>query len=67
MGYRVLEIGDRKYEYVIGRSHTKVKGLGAFENSIIGEYEQPDSQGRVKITPAILARAITRKLAGEIA
>ena len=39
MAYRKLKIENKTYEYVIGKSHTKVKGVGATENSKICSFE----------------------------
>ncbi len=36
MSYRKLTIDGKEYEYTIGRTHTKIKGLGAFTNEEIG-------------------------------
>ena len=36
MSYRKLNIDGKTFEYVIGKSHTKIKGIGVFENEKIG-------------------------------
>lgn len=35
--YRKITVAGNVYEYVVGRSHTKIKGLGVWPNSEIGE------------------------------
>jgi hypothetical protein len=37
MTYRKIKVNDLSYEYVVGKSHTKIKGLGTFSNSAIGQ------------------------------
>lgn len=64
--YRTIEVGDRTYEYVVGRTATKVKGVGSFDNSILTQYDDADPLGRVAVKPRHVASAISRKLAGEI-
>lgn len=36
MSYRKINIAGKTFEYVIGKSHTKIKGIGVFENVNIG-------------------------------
>lgn len=36
MTYRKLVINEKTYEYVIGKSHTRIKGIGVFLNNDIG-------------------------------
>lgn len=37
MSYRKIEVKGKTYEYTVGRTHTKIKGIGAFLNQEIGE------------------------------
>ena len=37
MGYRKIVVCGQEYEYVIGKSHTKIKGIGVYLNSNIGK------------------------------
>jgi hypothetical protein len=37
MSYRKLEVEGEEYEYVIGRSYVKVKGVGAWPKEEVGE------------------------------
>jgi hypothetical protein len=39
MGYRKLEVDGTIYEYSIGKTHTKIRGVGAYKNEDVGnEY-----------------------------
>jgi len=38
MSYRKIQVGGVNYEYVTGKTHTKVKTIGVVENVRIGEY-----------------------------
>ena len=40
MGYRKLVIDNVEYQYSVGKTHTKVKGLPAVSNEEIGSLEQ---------------------------
>jgi len=43
VSYRKIEVGGRTFEYTIGRTHTKIRGLGVFKNEDIAEkIEVPD-------------------------
>jgi hypothetical protein len=37
MSYRKIEVLNTIYEYTIGRSYTKIRGIGAFRNDTVGE------------------------------
>jgi hypothetical protein len=36
MTYRKIEVDGKEYEYTIGKTHTKIKGVGVFLNEDIG-------------------------------
>ena len=40
MGYRNIMVDNKNYEYVIGKTHVKIKGLGAWPKVDIGELEE---------------------------
>ena len=43
MGYRRIYVDKKKYEYVVGKTHTKVVGVGVFKNCERGtEIVNPD-------------------------
>lgn len=42
MSYRKLQIEDKTYEYTIGKSFVKIKDLGVFPKSQIGEKISED-------------------------
>lgn len=59
MAYREISlqtIGESTctFEYVIGRWNTKIKGIGVFENHVIGST----CEGKVSVTPKDVQRAI---------
>lgn len=63
MSYRTITVNEQIYEYVIGRSHTKIRNFGVFENSLIGEKVQPDSgvkltEDKYTVSPFHVANAI---------
>lgn len=37
MAYRKITVDGKVYEYSIGKSHTKIKGIGVFKNEDIGK------------------------------
>lgn len=44
MSYRKIEVNGKTYEYSIGRTHTKIRGVGAYKNEDVGkEYNISDS------------------------
>lgn len=64
MSYRDLEIGGEIYQYTIGKTHTKIRGIGAFSNEDIGT---PTGDDRVKVGPAEVIAVINRELATKSA
>lgn len=42
MSYRKINVDGKRYEYVIGKTHTKVKGVGVFLNEKIGKMVEID-------------------------
>ena len=55
MAYRKIEVKGIKYEYVIGRSNTKIKGIGVFDNAKIGTSI---GSNRILITPLVIRSVI---------
>ena len=55
MSYRKLEVNGQVFEYSIGRTHTKIKGVGAYDNREVG-YVISDREVRVR--PSDLAAFI---------
>lgn len=37
MSYRKITVDNQQYEYTVGKEYTKVKGLGIYKNSDIGD------------------------------
>ena len=57
MSYRKLEVNGQVFEYSIGKSHTKIRGVGAYDNREVG-YVISDREVRVR--PSDLAAFIKR-------
>lgn len=69
MGYRKLTVGDKTYEYVIGESFTKIKGIGyatpgslAIPNDQIGNRIGVNDDGtpKIAVTPKSLATYLAK-------
>jgi hypothetical protein len=70
MSYRKITVAGVVHEYVIGSTHTKIKGLGIFDNDKIGvrsEYSgrpkwqkgsTTEAYKKMVVTPAIVADII---------
>lgn len=44
MSYRKLEVEGQVFEYSIGKTHTKIRGIGAYKNEEVGKYSAIVSQ-----------------------
>lgn len=42
--YRNITVNGKNYKYTVGKSHTKIVGVGVFLNSEIGELREIDEQ-----------------------
>ena len=63
MSYRNITVNDKKYQYVVGKSHTKIKGVGVFLNEAIGEsYVDDDEENHLNVTPACIRKVIENGL-----
>jgi len=40
MSYRKLEVDGNVFEYSIGKTHTKIRGVGAYKNEEVGKEYQ---------------------------
>ncbi len=38
MSYRKITVDGKVYEYTIGKTHTKIKGIGVWKNEELGKY-----------------------------
>lgn len=47
MSYRKIEVDGQVFEYSIGKTHTKIRGVGAFQNHEVG-YVISDHEVRVR-------------------
>jgi hypothetical protein len=55
MGYRKITVEGKEYQYVIGKSATKIKGIAVVNNCVIGT---PISEDKYAVTPACVAEYI---------
>lgn len=44
MSYRKLEVEGQVFEYSIGKTHTKIRGVGAYTNDEVGKFSVNQSQ-----------------------
>ena len=68
MSYRKLEVDGQVFEYSIGKTHTKIRHVGAFKNEEVGNYHVNGNQewwdspdGSFQIRPRDLANFIKQK------
>lgn len=68
MSYRKLTVDDQVFEYSIGRTHTKIRHVGAFKNEEVGNHnvngdqqwwDSPDASFQIR--PSDLASFIKQK------
>jgi hypothetical protein len=53
MGYRKIEIEGKTYEYVVGRTHVKVRSASGMRRLLLkSEVGQPAGPGRFVVVPA---------------
>ena len=55
MSYRKLEVDGTLFEYSVGKTHTKIRGVGAYPN---GEVGYVISDREVRVTPSDIATFI---------
>lgn len=67
MSYRKIEVEGQVFEYSIGKTHTKIRGAGAYKNEDVGNYNVNHGQewwdcpsGSFQIRPSDLASFIKR-------
>ena len=62
MSYRKLEVNGQVFEYSIGKTHTKIRGVGAYPNGEVGIRVQKYWGGKlvntVQVRPSDLAAFI---------
>lgn len=68
MSYRKIVVDDQVFEYSIGKTHTKIRHVGAFKNEEVGNYHVNGNQewwdspdGSFQIRPSDLASFIKQK------
>ena len=59
MSYRKIEVDGNVFEYSIGRTHTKIRGVGAYPNGEVGvrvqRYWAGELVNTVQVRPSDLA------------
>ena len=58
MSYRKIEVNGKTYEYVVGRSHVKVRGHGISKAVAKSEVGQPIGGDRYVVTPASIRNVV---------
>jgi hypothetical protein len=57
MSYRKINVNGASYEYVVGKSYLKVKGVGVWPREKVG-YEIERKRNKYMVTPAVVAELI---------
>lgn len=67
MSYRKIEVDGQVFEYSIGKTHAKIRGVGAYKNEDVGNYHVNSNQewwdspdGSFQVRPSDLASFIKR-------
>lgn len=64
MSYRKIEVDGTVFEYSIGKTHTKIRGVGAYANGEVGvrvqKYWGGELINTVQVRPSDLATFIKR-------
>jgi hypothetical protein len=65
MSYRKISVDGTEYEYVIGKSNLKIKGIGVWPKSTVGvAHVNEDSEVTgYNVTPSIVKDLITNSVA----
>ena len=60
MSYRNITVNGQVYQYTIGKTHTKIVGVGVFENGTVGDAVWFDDVGESKmmVTPSNIQKVI---------
>lgn len=60
--YRTIIVEGKTYEYKVGKTYTKIKGIGEFDNRVMTgtEYERDDF--KVSVTPTYIELTILNSL-----
>jgi hypothetical protein len=65
MSYRKIEVDGQVFEYSIGKTHTKIRGVGAYMYDQVGNYNTNATQewwdhpdGSFQVRPSDLANFI---------
>ncbi len=58
MAYRKIKVNGKEYEYVVGRSNVKVKGLGVWSKHEVGQVLDEHD---IQVTPAHIKTLIEQQ------
>ena len=58
MAYRKITIDGTTYEYVVGKTHVKVKGVGIWRRDEVG-HEVDGKRNKYVVSPSIMRSLIT--------
>ncbi len=62
MSYRKIEVDGNMFEYSIGKTHTKIRGVGAFANGDVGirvqKYWSGELFNDIQVRPSDIAAFI---------
>jgi hypothetical protein len=50
MSYRKIEVDGQVFEYSIGKTHTKIRGVGAYKNEDVGTFFEIGSWDQPEVT-----------------
>lgn len=69
MSYRKIEVEGQIFEYSVGKTHTKIRGVGAFENERVGnlrvssEYDWWETQNAtLQVRPSDVADFVKKNV-----
>ncbi len=69
MSYRKIVVSGVIHEYVIGKSHTKIKHVGTFRNDqigVVGKYDCLNNENIYSVTPEIVKQIIENARVAEL-
>ena len=59
MSYRKITVDNVEYEYVVGKTHVKVKGVGSWQKSEVGHVID---ENEVRVQPMHVAEKIRQTI-----
>lgn len=65
MGYRKIDVDGVEHQYTVGRTHVKVRGIGATPKELVAGYTGPVREKefrQIKVEPHMIADHIRKAL-----